>query len=141
MAKAKKQAKAAKGAETQKLSPDAPAPVRVIVSNLPRDAAGNITKKPIEVDKKAAENPRQAILTAFGNLGGVRWLVKLARKYPKDFAGLLAKAMPQDVNISGTVGYVPLRIPVEQRDAIPGEFVDITPKLVTHVTEELDPFT
>jgi hypothetical protein len=137
MAKAKSKAKAAKEAKTTVIVADARP--RVVVNNLPRDADGKIIRKPVEVDPKAAANPRQAILTAFGTLGGVRWLVKLAKKYPKDFAGLLAKAMPQDVNITGTVGYVPLQIPVEQREPIPGTCIDVTP--VTLPGVELDPFT
>jgi hypothetical protein len=108
-------------------------------SNLPKGADG----KPLapsaykKADENAPKNPRQSILTAFGELGGVRWLVKLGKKYPKDFASLLAKVMPQDVNVNGTIGYVPLVIPVEEREAIPGVCVDITPPALP---VELDPF-
>jgi hypothetical protein len=127
--------------ETEQSSPGAPA--RIIVrgyrDNLPRDAAGKAVTK-VEPDLKAAANPRQAILGAFGKLGGVRWLVKLARKYPKDFASLLAKAMPQDINVTGHLGYTAMPVPVEMREAIPGTCIDVTPT-VTQVTQELDPFT
>lgn len=124
-------------------------PVRVIVSNLPRDADGKLIpqKNKVAADPKAAKNPRQAILEAFGILGGVRWLVKHAKKNPKDFGALLAKAMPQDINVTGTFGYVPMAVPVEQREPIPGELMQPAALpfglKVAEVQEavELDPFT
>lgn len=114
-------------------------PPRKVNDNLPRDANGKPLNK-VERDENAEKNPRQAVLTAFGKVGGVRWLVKYAKRDPKGFAGLLAKAMPTEVNLSGTVGYAPLPIPVEMREPIPGEFTVIQ-ETVTQVTQELDPFT
>jgi hypothetical protein len=111
---------------------------RVIGRPITSETATVVSK--VESDPKAAQNPRQAILTAFGKLGGVRWLTKLAKRYPKDFAGLLAKAMPQDINVTGTVGYVPQAIPVEVREAIPGECIDVTPR-PQPVADEPDPLT
>lgn len=105
-------------------------------SNLPRDADGKIitsNKNP----KIRGQHPREAILRAFERLGGRRWLVKLGKQYPKEFASLLARMVPNEVNVSGTVGYAPLAIPVEVREPIPGVCVDITPP----VPVELDPFT
>lgn len=112
------------------------APARVRPLNLPFDANGKPLNK-VERDAGAIANPRQSVLEAFGRVGGVRWLVKYAKRDPKGFAGLLAKAMPTELNVTGTMGYVPMQIPVEVRDAIPGEFTVIEPKAV----EEPDPFT
>lgn len=109
----------------------------------PADSLPKGDKHPAKLDirdPKAALNPRQSVLTAFGEVGGVRWLKKLAKKYPKDFVSLLAKAMPTDVNVTGTVGYVPMAIPVEERDAIPGEFTEVL-RPALQVLEEPDPFT
>ena len=118
---------------------DAPT-TRVIVSNLPRDAAGNVIAQKIEHDTKAEANPRQAVLTAFGKVGGVRWLVKYAKRDPKGFAGLLAKAMPSEINVTGTMGYVPMPVPVEVREPIPGEFTVVS-EVVAPLVADLDPFT
>lgn len=113
------------------LGADAPARPWLGKSNLPPRVAG----KPVEETKKPIQHPREAILRAFERLGGRRWLVKLGKQYPKEFASLLARMVPNEVNVSGTVGYAPLPIPVEQREPIPGVCVDITPPVV-----ELDPF-
>jgi hypothetical protein len=121
-------------------------------NNLPRGADGKVIPGPkIDVtDKKAALNPRQAILTAFGDVGGVRWLKKLAKRYPKDFASLLAKVMPQELSVTGSIGYAALPIPVEVRDPIEGEFTEVpmalalpapAPQDVPQDGAELDPFT
>lgn len=120
--------------------PDA-RPKRIVVSNLPRDENGKITApKKVEPDSKARDNPRQAVLDAFGRIGGVRWLVKYSKRDPKGFAGLLAKAMPTEVALSGTVGYAAMPIPVEVREPIPGEFTVIS-EAVAAAVPELDPFT
>ena len=146
MTKAKKKAKP-KGGETVKLTvipaaelpagnSGAPAPVKFDPrQNLKR---GHI-KAPVPKDLKAAGNPRQAILTAFGEVGGVVWLKKLAKRYPKDFVSLLAKAMPTDINVTGTMGYAPMPVPVEERDAIPGEFT-VLPGAPAALESEPDPF-
>lgn len=111
---------------------------RITVDNLPRDANGKPLNR-VERDTKAEVNPRQSVLEAFGRVGGVRWLVKYAKRDPKGFAGLLAKAMPSEINVTGTMGYVPMPVPVEVREAIPGEFVVIS-EVVTPVASDLDPF-
>lgn len=102
-------------------------------SNLPRGPDGKPLPPPGVRVK--GQHPREAILRAFERLGGRRWLVKLGKQYPKEFASLLARMVPNEVNVSGTVGYAPLPIPVEQREPIPGVCVDITPPVV-----DLDPF-
>jgi hypothetical protein len=114
-------------------------------ANLPKTPDGKViaASNKVEPDPKSARNPRGAILDAFGKLGGTRWLVRLAKRYPKDFASLLAKAMPQDINLTGTVGYAPIQVPVEQRDAIPGQFTVVSESVIPAITadDEPDPFT
>jgi hypothetical protein len=40
---------------------------------------------------------REAILSSFETVGGEAWLAKLAKDDPRSYAGLLAKAMPTQV--------------------------------------------
>jgi hypothetical protein len=137
-AKAKQAKKAPSVPVTVQSMPDAPAPKKFIPAGVPFTKANRLAKP--ERDASAIANPRQSVLEAFGRIGGVRWLVKYSKRDPKGFAGLLAKAMPQDVNVTGTMGYVPMQIPVEVRDAIPGEFTEVSPLKVLDVIEA-DPFT
>lgn len=118
------------------LAEGAVAPGRRVIG-IPFDGKKIVNK--IERDTKAEVNPRQSVLEAFGRVGGVRWLVKYAKRDPKGFAGLLAKAMPSEINVTGTMGYVPMPVPVEVREAIPGEFTVIS-EVVTPVASDLDPF-
>lgn len=44
---------------------------------------------------------REGIFEAFEELGGKDWLVRLAKDDPRSFSGLLAKAMPTQVEGAG----------------------------------------
>lgn len=44
---------------------------------------------------------REAILDSFEAIGGVKWLQKLAAEDPRSYSGLLAKAMPTQVEGAG----------------------------------------
>lgn len=46
----------------------------------------------------AGEQTRHAIMTAFEELGGYQWLVELGKENPRQFASLLAKLTPSEVN-------------------------------------------
>lgn len=139
-AKAKSSKKTKESPDRLKTGADAAPVTRIIVSNLPRDADGKVIRPTQEADTKAEANPRQAVLTAFGRVGGVRWLVRYAKRDPKGFAGLLAKAMPSEVNVTGHLGYTATPIPVEVREPIPGEFTVVS-EIVAPLVTELDPFT
>lgn len=41
---------------------------------------------------------RQAIIASFHEVGGQKWLVKLAKSDPKSYAQLLGKAMPTEIS-------------------------------------------
>lgn len=64
--------------------------------------------------KKGAVNKitadiKTAIEKAFDELGGYKWLVRLAQDKPEAFAVLLGKILPKDINVSGAAGE-PLQI-------------------------------
>ena len=48
---------------------------------------------------------KEAIQAAFDNVGGQKWLEKLAEEDPKSFATLLAKLVPTDVKIEAKPVY------------------------------------
>ncbi|WP_082840302.1 hypothetical protein [Gemmata sp. SH-PL17] len=45
---------------------------------------------------------REAVLAAFGKLGGVRWLVKLGQTNPVEFARLLGRLLPREVSVTSS---------------------------------------
>jgi len=48
---------------------------------------------------KTTASVREAILAAFDEVGGVEWLVGLARREPAAFTRLLAKMVPQALTV------------------------------------------
>jgi hypothetical protein len=52
---------------------------------------------------KIAVNLKTAIEEAFDRLGGVTWLVKLARKDPAAFCSLLGRLIPKQIEQSGSI--------------------------------------
>ena len=52
---------------------------------------------------KATIKIKTALTNAFEKAGGEKYLLKVARNDPKTFCGLLAKIVPSELNISGTV--------------------------------------
>lgn len=46
---------------------------------------------------------KAALEASFTELGGVRWLVELAKSEPRAYAALLAKLLPSQVNVDADV--------------------------------------
>jgi len=46
---------------------------------------------------------KAALEASFTELGGVRWLVELAKSEPKAYASLLAKLLPSQVNLDADI--------------------------------------
>ena len=61
---------------------------------------------------------REGVFEAFAELGGKEWLKGLAKDDPRSFAGLLAKAMPPQVEGSGG-GPVVVQIVTAVPDPVP----------------------
>jgi hypothetical protein len=55
--------------------------------------------RPKGTPNRISGNLREAIQDSFNKLGGEKWLLELAKKDPRTFAGLLAKILP-DANKS-----------------------------------------
>ena len=68
--------------------------------NLPKDENGKPKPhpgRPKGVPNKTGVTIKEAIMKTFQNLGGTKWLEKLANDEPKAFAQLLSRVMPQGV--------------------------------------------
>lgn len=61
--------------------------------NVPNDGKG----RPKGTTNKITTAVRDALAKAFTEIGGHKWLVKLARDEPRAFAQLLAKCLPHQV--------------------------------------------
>lgn len=118
---------AARDSVTGQVLPKAPAPQPV------EGASQQVVKKP---DTKR-QHPKDAVLDTFHNLGGKRWLKNNAKKNPKDFIGLLSKAVSAEGGGNSGIVYVPVIIPVEQRETSLG-VLEAVPVAVT--VPEPDPF-
>ena len=55
------------------------------------------------VPNKTTANLKAALEESFDELGGVRWLVELAKSEPRAYAALLAKLLPSQVNMDASV--------------------------------------
>jgi hypothetical protein len=53
---------------------------------------------------KITADIKEAVLKAFTEVGGWKWLVRLAEENPKAFAVLLAKLLPNNVNLGDANG-------------------------------------
>lgn len=58
--------------------------------------------RPKGVPNKFTGTVREAVLAAFGKLGGVRWLVKLGQTNPVEFARLLGRLLPREVSVTSS---------------------------------------
>lgn len=85
---------------------------------------------------KKRQHPKDAVLDTFADLGGKRWLKNNARKNPKDFIGLLSKAVSGEGAGGTSVTYIPVIVPVEQREVSMG----VLESVQTPVAPEPDPF-
>lgn len=91
------------------------------VSNLPRDPlTGLPAQPPPKPPKTQAKSLSQAASDAFHAVGGESWLRKQAREYPKEFMALMARVAGEEGGLGGGASYVPLPIPVEQRELVGG---------------------
>jgi hypothetical protein len=73
---------------------------------------------------KLSGDLRESILTAFHALGGRDYLVRVGRKSPALFFGLLARVVPSEVKHSITGHYeAVIGVRVEEREPIPGQVV------------------
>lgn len=53
---------------------------------------------------KVTADIKEAVIKAFNEVGGWKWLVKLADENPKAFSTLLAKLLPNNVNLGDANG-------------------------------------
>ena len=59
------------------------------------------------VPNRLTKTVREAILAAFDELGGVAWLVRLGRTNPTEFARLLGRLLPREVQVTSSTGTKP----------------------------------
>jgi len=67
-------------------------------------ANDNLPGRPKGVPNKMTSQLKGAVLQSFLDLGGVDYLVKLGKEYPKVYATLLAKLIPNTVNTTDSNG-------------------------------------
>ncbi len=100
-------------------------------NNLPRDPlTGQVLNQP---KNRKPQSLADAAQHAFSAVGGKRWLKRQAQQYPKEFMALMARVASDDPQALSGVGYVPLVVPVEQRELPSGELEPLP------VTDALDP--
>jgi hypothetical protein len=69
--------------------------------------------RPKGAGNKVATTVKEALAMSFNNIGGVKWMEKLAEKEPRAYAQLLAKLIPTGVQAVGTDGEsAPLQIKI-----------------------------
>ena len=78
-----------------------------------------------------AQSLSDAAIQTFRELGGMKWMRKYAKEFPKEFMSLMARTAP-DEGVSGGMSYVAVPIPVEQRERSHG---------VLEPIEALDPLS
>ncbi len=59
--------------------------------------------RPAGIPNKTTATLKAALEASFTELGGVRWLVELAKSEPKAYASLLAKLLPSQLNMDANV--------------------------------------
>jgi hypothetical protein len=64
--------------------------------------SGNPAGRPKGAVNKLTADLRDAIIDAFGQVGGAEYLVEQARANPQAFMALLGKVIPKDVTVGGS---------------------------------------
>ena len=89
---------------------DASEPLPEVSKKLPKkkfDPSVNLTNagkgRPKGVLNKTTASVKAAIEEAFDKAGGVEYLVKVANKDPRAFLSLLARLIPTDIKVEGSV--------------------------------------
>ena len=92
------------------------------ISHLPLNKDGSLRKtmgRPKGVGNHIGTTVREALLQTFNNLGGTKWLEKLAKDEPKAFAALLGKLIPaaiQSVDADGNDSPLEIKISYQKPD-------------------------
>ena len=90
--------------------------------------------RPKGVLNKTTQGVKRAIEEAFDKAGGVEYLVKVANKDPRAFLALLAKLIPTDIKVEGSVTHALFTADQLRRMADAQEeeaqIIDITPESV-----------
>ena len=127
-----------------------PAPLEGSIKNSTKKGrVENLTSmgkgRPKGVLNKTTQGVKKAIEEAFDRAGGVEYLVKVANKDPRAFLALLAKLIPTDIKVEGSVTHAlftadQLRRMADAQEEGESQIIDVTP-ISSHEVDPSGPAT